>query len=71
MANIKKSSSSSSTVSVSEAENVMRVARRLVSAKWRVLKLCSEVLDEREGWESNEMEKEFSRRGGHHGRSRI
>lgn len=47
-----------------ETEKVMRVSKRLVKTKWRVLKLCSQVLDESEGWESNEMERVFTQRQG-------
>jgi hypothetical protein len=43
-----------------EELRLWRMARREVSKKWDILKLCSGVLDENVGWETSERERMFS-----------
>ena len=45
-----------------DAVRVWRLARKLVTRKWGILKFCSNFLDDGVGWETNERDRIFTRR---------
>ena len=45
-----------------DAVRVWRLARKLVTRKWGILKFCSDFLDDSVGWETNERDRIFTRR---------